>query len=158
MASPVRRREMSTGCGLSLLTTIVAIAKAGGVQTRGILIDVPLYLRRKGLGPLDPLSKPSSTAIDLPFLESAMEYFNIEPRVGDVLLVRTGYEDLIAADHVALARGEPALLAFNRWAGVEANVEVMKWIWTTGIVAVGSDNPTFEEWRGYCLTCRQQGC
>jgi hypothetical protein len=93
------------------------------------------------------LSKPSSTTIDLAFLKKAMAYFNIEPRVGDVLLVRTGFEDLILRDNLAIANGTPRLLEGNGWAGVEASEEVMKWIWTTGIVAVGSDNPTFEEWR-----------
>jgi hypothetical protein len=34
-----------------------------------------------------------------------------------------------------------------KFAGVQANEEVVKWIWETGFVAVGSDNPTFEEWR-----------
>ena len=96
---------------------------------------------------MEVLSKPSSTRIDLPFLKRAFEHFQIEPRVGDVLLVRTGFEDLILADQAAVERGEPIKLGGNRWAGVEANVDIVKWIWETGIVAVASDNPTFEEWR-----------
>jgi len=115
------------------------------VQTRAVLLDIPHYLSSHNRPPLDPVSYPSSTTIDLPLIQSALGFFNLAPRAGDVLLVRTGFEDALSADKVRLRAGEDTHLV-GKWAGVQANRDTLEWIWKTGFVAVGSDNPTFEEW------------
>ncbi len=134
-------------CKRNVDSEIIAMARAGGIQTRAILIDLPLYFSAHSLPPLDPLSFPSSTPITFKLLQSAMTYFEIVSRVGDVLLVRTGFEDVLLDDVKALQDGSrKESLLKGSWAGVEANEETLHWIWETGFLAVGSDNPTFEEW------------
>lgn len=115
------------------------------MQTRAILLDIPYYLSTHDLPPLDPLSFPSSTTIDLPLLQSALTFFKLSPRLGDVLLVRTGFEDALASDKIRLKAGENTHI-LGKWAGVQANKDTLEWIWKSGFAAVGCDNPTFEEW------------
>ncbi|KAL7422347.1 hypothetical protein Q5752_002993 [Cryptotrichosporon argae] len=121
-----------------------AIEAVGGVQTRGILIDVPLYLAQTGQASLDALSCPPNVTLSLALLHAALAHFHLAPRPGDVLLVRTGFEDALAADR-AMPGSERALKR-HAWAGVQPSRELAEWIWESGFVAVGTDNPTFEEW------------
>ncbi|WRT63651.1 uncharacterized protein IL334_000574 [Kwoniella shivajii] len=125
---------------------IAAIARAGGVQTRALLVDIPLYLSAKGLPPNPPLSNPPTTQITLTVLQDALKHFNLTPRVGDMLIVRTGFQDVIEERNAATARGEEEKQFESNWWGVEQSEEVVEWIWKTGFVAIGSDNPTFENW------------
>ncbi|ODO01976.1 hypothetical protein L198_02707 [Cryptococcus wingfieldii CBS 7118] len=126
---------------------VAALAKAGGIQTRGILIDIPLYLEQNNLPSNPPLLNPASNPVDLPLLLRAVEHFHLQPRPGDVLLVRTGFEDVYREDSekAQVDRHRESAIQ-GRWYGVEGKEEVVKWIWETGFVAVGSDNPTFESW------------
>jgi kynurenine formamidase len=78
-------------------------------------------------------------------LKDALKFFNLTPQIGDVLIVRTGFEDAVIADQARVKNGEDTRL-LGKWAGVKASDELIKWIWESGFVAVGSDNPTFEEW------------
>ncbi|WVQ84190.1 hypothetical protein IAT38_006341 [Cryptococcus sp. DSM 104549] len=128
---------------------VAAIAEAGGVQTRAILLDIPLYLSRHSLPVNPPLSNPPLTRITLSLILSALEYFHLTPQVGDVLLVRTGFEELLAEDKELVQSEKREKSAINEtWWGVEGSEEVARWIWETGFVGVGSDNPTFESWPG----------
>ncbi|ODN97097.1 hypothetical protein I350_08077 [Cryptococcus amylolentus CBS 6273] len=126
---------------------IEALAKAGGIQTRGILIDIPLYLEQNNLPSNPPLVNPASNPVDLPLLLKAVEHFHLQPRPGDILLVRTGFEDVYREDSekAQVDRHRESAIQ-GRWYGVEGKEDVVKWIWETGFVAVGSDNPTFESW------------
>lgn len=115
------------------------------MQTRAILLDIPFYLSQSGLPPLNPVSYPASTSINLELLQSVAKHCRLKPQVGDVLLVRTGFQTVIERD-MARPANAPSSLNGN-FAGVQQDLDTLKWIWESGFVAVGSDNPTFEQWR-----------
>ncbi|ORY27318.1 hypothetical protein BCR39DRAFT_538316 [Naematelia encephala] len=120
---------------------VAAIAKAGGIQTRGILVDLPLFLSETGQEPHDPLKD----RVEFTTLLSALEHFKLDPQVGDVLLLRLGFEDAILQDIERVAAGHETRLK-GKWSGMIASHQLAKWIWSKGIIAVATDNPTFEEW------------
>ncbi|WWC58056.1 uncharacterized protein I303_100591 [Kwoniella dejecticola CBS 10117] len=119
---------------------VAAIARAGGVQTRAILLDIPLYLSQKNLPPNPPLANPPPTKLTFDVFQDVLAHFNIQPRVGDMLIVRTGFEDAVIESN---STGEEIKAS---WWGVEQCSEIIEWIWENGIVTVGTDNPTFENW------------
>ncbi|WWC66897.1 uncharacterized protein I206_100804 [Kwoniella pini CBS 10737] len=117
---------------------ISAIAKVGGVQTRGILLDIPLYLSKNNLPINSPLSNPPITKLNFELFLKVLNFFKIKPKIGDVLIIRTGFENSIIEFKNDIK--------INSWWGIEQSSEFIKWIWENGIVAVGTDNPTFENW------------
>ena len=60
---------------------VAAIARAGGVQTRALFVDVPYYLEKTGQEALDPISYPGNVALDVTFFKKALEFFKLTPRV-----------------------------------------------------------------------------
>ena len=63
-----------------------------------------------------------------------LEETGVQPRDGDLLLVRTGfteqYGQLSERERKDLANKPPT------FAGVESNKETLRWIWESGFVAV----------------------
>lgn len=94
-----------------------------GVVGRGILIDVA---RHRGVEWLE-----RGTAIYPADLDEVLAAQGVEPRTGDIVLVRTGWRRkfLTESDPVSFKSGEPGL-----------SVTCVEWLHERGIAAVGSDN------------------
>jgi len=115
------------------------IANSGGITARGIILDYPRYLARKGKDEVDALESNSISAEEL---RDMLKDTGVQPREGDVLLLRTGftrdYNKLNEEQRKALATKPPSFL------GVQSSKEVCRLIWESGFVAVAGDAPSFE--------------
>ena len=110
------------------------VANSGGITTRGIILDYPRYLERKGKKGVYALDANSITAEEL---EDMLQETGIETREGDMLLLRTGftrdYAKLGDEEKRAIRDKPPAFL------GVQSDKQSVQWIWENGFVAVGKD-------------------
>lgn len=115
------------------------IAASGGITARGVILDYPRYLKRKGQANVSALE---ANHISAETLQDMLKETGIETREGDVLLLRTGFtRDYNQLDEKAkkeLATKAPTFL------GVQSTPDVAKWIWDAGFVAVAGDAPSFE--------------
>ncbi|KAK8858930.1 hypothetical protein IAR55_003161 [Kwoniella newhampshirensis] len=113
------------------------------ITSQAHLLDIPLYLSRHSLPPLDPHSNRSS--IDHSTLLACAEEFGVHILPGDILVVRTGWTegtiDLSKAKREEL-RGREV----NGSCGVAHSEEVLRWHWEKRIAAVVSDCPAYESW------------
>ena len=94
-----------------------------GVVGRGILVDVA---RHRGVKWLE-----RGTAIHPAEIDAILDSIGVEPREGDILLVRTGWRRkfIEEADPVSFKNGEPGL-----------SVTCVEWLHRHHIAAVGCDN------------------
>ena len=110
------------------------VANSGGITTRGIILDYPRYLERKGKKEVYALDANSITAEEL---EDMLQETGIKTREGDMLLLRTGftrdYAKLSDEEKRAIRDKPPAFL------GVQSDKQSVQWIWENGFVAVGKD-------------------
>jgi hypothetical protein len=115
-----------------------------GIVGRGVLIDLPRHLERKGL-PFEPRQR---LAVDGPLLEEIAAAQNVAFQPGDILLLRTGWlgwylqldrparEALVGTIHP----GEGGLAC----PGLDAHRETAAWLWDHQIVSVAADNIAVE--------------
>ncbi|KAF2108620.1 putative cyclase-domain-containing protein [Lophiotrema nucula] len=116
------------------------IAHSGGITTRGVILDYPRYLARKGQSAVDALS---ASSISADTLKDMLKETGVEPRDGDLLLLRTGF----TAAYTALstqARKDLAARPTAQFLGVESSKATLAWIWESGFCAVAGDAPSFE--------------
>lgn len=115
------------------------VTASGGITARGVILDYPRYLERRGKARVNALE---SNNISADTLQDMLKETGIETREGDVLLLRSGftrdYEALSETEQKALGTKAPAFL------GVESSLGVARWIWESGFAAVASDAPSFE--------------
>jgi hypothetical protein len=115
------------------------VAHSGGITARGVILDYPRFLESQGRPKVDALAANHITADEL---KAMLRSTGVQPRPGDILLLRTGftrdYTALPTADRKALATKPPAFL------GVQSHVDVARWIWECGFAAVAGDAPSFE--------------
>ena len=108
------------------------IAHAGGITARGIILDYPRWLEKKGN---EKVSALAANNINAATLKEMLKDTGVTPREGDLLLLRTGftrdYEALGEDEKKALANKPPTFL------GVESTKDVVQLIWESGFVAVG---------------------
>lgn len=107
------------------------VAHAGGITTRGVILDYPRYLERKGRSGVDALS---ASSIKVEELREMVKETGVKTREGDLLLLRTGftkaYEKLGMQERKEMPGKTPEFL------GVESSKDVLQWIWESGFVAV----------------------
>ena len=115
-ASAINSREGVTWAGID---------RVGSFVTRGILADIPRHRGVEYLTPEDGISGQD--------LVECLAAEGIEPREGDVLLLRTGWHQMFSRDRAMWDSGEPG---FD-----ESSAE---WLSDQGIVAVGADSPGLE--------------
>jgi kynurenine formamidase len=79
------------------------------------------------------------------------KYFDVQPERGDILLIRTGvipewdgWADAQKQEYAA--QKEP------KHAGVEASIELLEWLWDSGISAVAGDAISWEV-SPHCTIC-----
>ena len=101
--------------------TRCGIDKLGAIVTRGLLLDVAGFL---GVDHVEP-----ETVIDKSVLAGCAEAVGVEPRPGDVVLVRTGWPRVFATDPRRYQGAQPGI-AYS--AG--------RWLVDQDVVAIGSDN------------------
>ncbi|EFQ86063.1 hypothetical protein PTT_18780 [Pyrenophora teres f. teres 0-1] len=115
------------------------VAHTGGIVTRGVILDYPRWLERRGEKEVYALQAES---IGAEVLEEMLKETGVETREGDLLLLRTGF----TRDYAGLGEEERRALAGKapQFLGVRSDEEVLRWIWERGFAAVASDAPSFE--------------
>lgn len=101
--------------------TRCGIDKLGAIVTRGILLDLPAHL---GVSHLD-----ASVTIDRQLLQDCAARAGVTPRVGDVVLVRTGWPLVWREDPERYQAEQPGL-----------SYDAAAWLVESDVVAIGSDN------------------
>lgn len=108
------------------------VANSGGITARGIILDYPRYLEKKGKKEVYALEANSITAEEL---EEMLQETGIKTRESDLLLLRTGftrdYAKLGEEERRAIKDKPPTFL------GVQSDKNTLQWIWENGFVAVG---------------------
>ena len=102
------------------------------ISSQGHLLDIPRYLSAKGLKPLSPLD--DSTPITVEHLDGCIAYQGNDIQPGDVLLVRTGWQEAFYA-----VDAETRLTIRNQGTGMKRGEETLRWHWDKGLAAVASD-------------------
>ncbi|KAK1753300.1 putative cyclase-domain-containing protein [Echria macrotheca] len=110
----------------------------GGIVGRGVLVDYKRYVEETKPGvvyhPLD------GHRITVDEIEAVARYQGVQFREGDILIVRTGYTDMLAAPTAAdFEKFQKATLS-----GVHGAEETARWIWDHRIAAVAGDAHGFE--------------
>ncbi len=99
----------------------LGLEKLPPVATRGVLIDMAAHF---GKDMLD-----EGTALNRAEIEAAATAQGIEIRKGDVVLLHTGWLNLVGKDNARFGKGEPGL-----------GVDGAQYLADKGVVAVGADN------------------
>lgn len=108
------------------------------IAGRGILIDYPLWAEEQGI-PYDSMSTHPITVEDMKAIMTAR---NIEPRQGDILLLRTGYVPAyLSLDAVTK---ESLQSAAHTWPGLKQEESMIRWLWEQQFSAIAADNPALE--------------
>lgn len=108
-----------------------------GIAGRAVLFDVAKYAAEAG----NPLTWNERRAIDWRTLEELRTTHGIEPREGDIILVRTGW-----IEGYNQATDEDQLIAKTRrdQPGLSADPDTLAYLWDWGISAIASDNYAVE--------------
>ncbi|KAF2876667.1 putative cyclase-domain-containing protein [Massariosphaeria phaeospora] len=118
---------------------IEKVVDAGGVTTRGVVLDYPRFIKTKSTHQANALS---ATSISAKTLADMLKETGVQTRPGDLLLLRTGftaaYNELDTEQRRDIGSRPPQFL------GVESSKATLQWIWESGFVAVASDAPSFE--------------
>ncbi|KAF2653676.1 hypothetical protein K491DRAFT_602425 [Lophiostoma macrostomum CBS 122681] len=108
-----------------------------GLAGRGILVDYVAFAQRRGIDVQH--FKPHGIAIE--DVKSILKEQGTEPRVGDVLFLRTGY---VGAYKLLDDTKRKEVASVREWCGLAQGEETTKWLWERQFAAVVSDSPGFE--------------
>lgn len=108
-----------------------------GIAGRAVLFDVGRQAETAG----DPLIWNERRAIGWETLEKLRLAHDIEPKVGDIMLVRTGW---IEGHNRALAEDQRIAKTRRDAPGLSADADTIAYLWDWGISAVASDNYAVE--------------
>ncbi|MDA0301466.1 MAG: cyclase family protein [Chloroflexi bacterium] len=108
-------------------------AERGGINGRGVLLDVPRYLGER-------FQPGVRIGVDAAMIEAIAKQQGVEIRRGDILLFRTGwmtnYMQMSEADRL-----KPETMEGTQpVTGLEGDAETMAWLWDHRIAAVVGDN------------------
>ncbi|PYH92946.1 hypothetical protein BO71DRAFT_382473 [Aspergillus ellipticus CBS 707.79] len=116
-----------------------AVANAGGITGRGVLLDYAHWCQAKNR----KVEALTSNAICVEDLESIVRQCKIEFQPGDILFIRSGFTDA----YNQLNDGQRKDLAHREspdFIGVEASEKTLRWLWKHQFSAVAGDAPSFE--------------
>ncbi|GAA6030356.1 hypothetical protein JCM8097_009067 [Rhodosporidiobolus ruineniae] len=116
-----------------------AIAEAGGILGRGVLVDYARWAAKNGIA-YDPCLE--SHSIPLAVVQQIANEAKIEFRVGDILVLRTGFE---TRHNELVAAGQRSRIV-GKYVGLDQGEATLRWLWETGFSAVVGDHPAFECW------------
>lgn len=108
----------------------------GGLAARGVLLDYKRYAEETGLS----FHAWGGDRLTVEQLEACAGHFGVEFRYGDVLLVRTGATDVIAAP----TPEDLQMMQAQRMSGLHGCVETARWIWNKRFAAIASDSMALE--------------
>ncbi|KAJ4297999.1 hypothetical protein N0V90_005898 [Kalmusia sp. IMI 367209] len=108
-----------------------------GLAGRGILVDYAAFAHRRGI----EVQHFTPHGITLEDIKTILQEQATEPRVGDVLFLRTGYVG--AYRHLNEARRKE-IASVREWCGLAQGPDTTSWLWTRQFAAVVSDSPGFE--------------
>ncbi|KAF2024041.1 hypothetical protein EK21DRAFT_104958 [Setomelanomma holmii] len=111
-----------------------------GICGRGVLLDYTSYAERHGIN----YSAFSDHSIPLHTLLDVAKEQNLQFLRGDILFVRIGLVDEWEKRMGDAERNAYATITTPQHAGVEGTMEMLRWIWDTGIAAVAGDAVSFE--------------
>ncbi|WOO79099.1 uncharacterized protein LOC62_02G002635 [Vanrija pseudolonga] len=109
------------------------------ITTRAHLLDIPRYLKKNNLPPLDHLTP--NTPITLAQLQGAAKDQGLEFAEGDLLIVRTGFTEALKA---LTPEQQKELNLMGGIIGIESKEEVARWHWENGFAAVATDALAYE--------------
>ena len=109
----------------------------GGVVGRGVLIDFKRWVEEVKGGSYHPLDGHRITVQEI---EEVAQWEGVEFKYGDILVVRTGYTEMLAAP----TQEDFAKFAKTTLSGVHGAEETARWIWNHRIAAVAGDAHAFE--------------
>ncbi|AEO56646.1 hypothetical protein MYCTH_2301788 [Thermothelomyces thermophilus ATCC 42464] len=119
------------------LPTIDHWHSRGAVVGRGVLIDWKRYHEETTGTPFHPLDGYRITTEDI---EKVAKYQGVEFKHGDILIIRTGYTEILEAPTPEdMAKFQAATLS-----GVHGTVETARWAWNRRFAAVAGDSQAFE--------------
>jgi hypothetical protein len=124
-----------------ILLTIIDWHARGGLATRGVLIHYKSYAERKGLS----YSPFTAHKITISAMGEIAHENGIRFQPGDVFILRPGFTEVI--EEIADAAERTRLASSPDSAGVEDNMDAVRWFWNRHFSAVAADNPGFEVMR-----------
>ena len=143
--APGANRTRNLQCGIQMWAQ-------HGIAARALLLDFGRWAAAQRLRP-DAFAATNITLAQLRAVAAAQGLdLARDTRVGDVLLVRTGftaaYRALTPAQRVALAARPytPGPDGAQRFIGVEGSAEAGEWMHDAYFSAVAADSPAFESW------------
>lgn len=114
--------------------------KKGGVVGRGVLLDYASWAEKNNI----TYSAASKHLISYKDLEQIAADQKVEFKVGDILMVRTGwikwYNEASDAERVDGCK------THHNYIGVEGTAESIPWLWNHHFSALVGDNMAFEAW------------
>lgn len=128
--------EAQTTAG-NTLPTIDTWHSRGCIVGRGVLVDFKTYFEETTGRVFDSLDGYSITVEEI---EAVARYQGVEFKAGDLLVVRTGYtEMMVAPTEVDVEKMKKMTLA-----GVLGAEETARWVWNKRFAAVAGDAVAFE--------------
>ena len=119
------------------LPTIDHWHSRGGIVGRGVLIDFKSYFEETTGSAFDNLDGYSITVEEI---ETVAKHQKVEFKPGDILIVRTGYTELLEKP----TPEDFAKMHQRTLAGVLGDEETARWVWNRRIAAVAGDAIAFE--------------
>jgi hypothetical protein len=108
------------------------------IAGRGILIDYASWISEQNIS-YDAMSCHAISAEDI---KSIMAAKNIEPRQGDILIIRTGYVPKYIS--LSTTTKEDLKTASHSWPGLKQDESMVRWLWEQQFAAIAADNPGLE--------------
>lgn len=112
----------------------------GGIVGRGVLVDYKAYAEETGQTGAVPYSPFDGHRITVQELEAVAKHQGVEFRPGDILIVRTGYTELLEGPTEALV----PQFSKGTLSGVHGTEETARWVWNHRFAAVAGDSHAFE--------------
>ncbi|KAK1761955.1 putative cyclase-domain-containing protein [Phialemonium atrogriseum] len=112
----------------------------GGIVGRGVLVDYKAYAEETAQTGAVPYSPFDGHRITVQELEAVAKHQGVEFRPGDILIVRTGYTELLEGPTEALV----PQLSKGTLSGVHGTEETARWVWNHRFAAVAGDSHGFE--------------
>jgi kynurenine formamidase len=112
-----------------------------GIVGRGVLVDFVSYAKRNSIN----YNPTGFFAVSLSTFKEIAKESNFTFHAGDIIFLRTGFT--LAFETAARTEQEMIMSKTPfQYPGMESSVEVLEWLWDTGIAAVAGDCPGFEAW------------